>query len=163
YRHLAGVIAGSRHTATEVPRTFAGQRFYLPENGVDPARFALASGWPEPQGRFRFVTVGRLVPYKGVDLTLEALHRPAALKACVRSLPGPPRRPAWWRCIDKSCPSGERRKGEPAACVFLSGWRPRWRCTLEEDRPRRRRASCQLAPRQAGSLPYDRGNRQGIF
>jgi glycosyltransferase involved in cell wall biosynthesis len=82
YRHLAGVIAGSRHTATEVPRNFAGQRFYLPENGVDPARFALASGWPEPQGRFRFVTVGRLVPYKGVDLTLEALHRSAALKAC---------------------------------------------------------------------------------
>jgi glycosyltransferase involved in cell wall biosynthesis len=82
YRHLAGVIAGSRHTATEVPRTFTGHRFYLPENGVDPARFALASGWPEPEGRFRFVTVGRLVPYKGVDLTLEAMHRSAALKAC---------------------------------------------------------------------------------
>ncbi|MCC6417968.1 MAG: glycosyltransferase family 4 protein [Gemmataceae bacterium] len=82
YRHLAGVIAGSRHTATEIPRSFRGRRFYLPENGVDPARFPLASAWPEPKNRFRFVTVGRLVPYKGVDLTLEAMSRSAALKAC---------------------------------------------------------------------------------
>ncbi len=82
YRRLAGVISGSRHTATEVPRYFRGRRFYLPENGVDPARFALASAWSEPQGRFRFITVGRLVPYKGVDLTLEAMRRSGALKAC---------------------------------------------------------------------------------
>ncbi len=82
YCHLAGVIAGSRHTATEVPHFFRGQRFYLPENGVDPARFALATNWPEPQGRFRFITVGRLVPYKGVDLTLEAMARSPALKNC---------------------------------------------------------------------------------
>jgi glycosyltransferase involved in cell wall biosynthesis len=81
YRNLAGVISGSRHTATEVPRFARCRRFYLPENGVDPARFPLASAWPEPQGRFRFVTVGRLVPYKGVDLTLEAMHRSALLKS----------------------------------------------------------------------------------
>ena len=74
YRRLKGVIAGSRHTAREVPRTYRGQRFYLPENGVDPDRFPIADGWPEPRGRFRFVTVGRLVPYKGMDLILEALH-----------------------------------------------------------------------------------------
>jgi glycosyltransferase involved in cell wall biosynthesis len=59
YRHLAAVISGSRHTATEVPEYFHGQRFYLPENGIDPDRFPLASAWPEPQGRFRFITVGR--------------------------------------------------------------------------------------------------------
>ena len=74
YRRLAGVIAGSRHTAREVPRSFRGKRFYLPENGVDPARFPVADDWPEPLGRFRFVTVGRLVPYKGIDLTLEAMR-----------------------------------------------------------------------------------------
>ncbi len=74
YRRLKGVIAGSRHTAREVPRSYRGQRFYLPENGVDPDRFPIADGWPEPSGRFRFVTVGRLVPYKGMDLILEALH-----------------------------------------------------------------------------------------
>src|SRR5437899_2399477 len=31
YRHLAGVIAGSRHTASEIPASFTGKRFYLPE------------------------------------------------------------------------------------------------------------------------------------
>jgi glycosyltransferase involved in cell wall biosynthesis len=82
YRRLAGVIAGSRHTMQEVPRTFRGKRFYLPENGVDPARFPLASGWPTPQGRFRFITASRLVPYKGVDLTLEAMSSSPDLKAC---------------------------------------------------------------------------------
>jgi glycosyltransferase involved in cell wall biosynthesis len=82
YCHLAGVIAGSRHTATEVPRSAPARRFYLPENGVDPTRFPLASAWPEPHNRFRFLTIGRLVPYKGVDLTLEAMHRSALLKQC---------------------------------------------------------------------------------
>jgi glycosyltransferase involved in cell wall biosynthesis len=82
YRRLAAVIAGSRHTATETPAFFRGQRFYLPENGVDPARFPLASAWPEPKGRFRFISVGRLVPYKGLDLTLEAMGQSTTLKQC---------------------------------------------------------------------------------
>jgi len=82
YRHLAGVIAGSRHTATEVPPFFRGLRFYLPENGVDPVRFPVATSWPEPLGRFRFLTVGRLVPYKGVDLILEAMKQSGILKNC---------------------------------------------------------------------------------
>src|SRR5262249_26169777 len=81
-RPLPGVTAGSRPTATEVPRYFKGKRFYLPENGVDPARFPLGTAWPEPQGRFRFITAGRLVPYKGVDLTLEAIGGSALLKSC---------------------------------------------------------------------------------
>jgi glycosyltransferase involved in cell wall biosynthesis len=82
YRGLSGVIAGSRHTAGEVPSFFRGLRFYLPENGVDPGRFPVASTWPEPRGRFRFLTVGRLVPYKGVDLILEAMNGSEALRAC---------------------------------------------------------------------------------
>lgn len=82
YRHLAGVIAGSRHTASEVPHWFRGQRFYMPENGVDPDRFPIASSWPEPRGRFRFITVGRLVPYKGMKLILEAMSQSATLRNC---------------------------------------------------------------------------------
>jgi glycosyltransferase involved in cell wall biosynthesis len=82
YRHLAGVIAGSRHTATEVPASFTGKRFYLPENGVDPTRFPIADGWPEPNGRFTFITVGRLVPYKGADLIVEAMSCSRALRRC---------------------------------------------------------------------------------
>jgi glycosyltransferase involved in cell wall biosynthesis len=82
YRRLAGVIAGSRHTATEVPAWFTGRRFYLAENGVDPERFPIAESWPEPEGRFTFVTVGRLVPYKGADLIVEAMAGSAALRDC---------------------------------------------------------------------------------
>jgi glycosyltransferase involved in cell wall biosynthesis len=88
YRRLAGVIAGSRHTATEIPAAFKGRRFYLPENGVDPVRFPLADDWTAPTGRFRFVTVGRLVPYKGVDLILDAMARSPALRECELSVIG---------------------------------------------------------------------------
>jgi glycosyltransferase involved in cell wall biosynthesis len=82
YRHLAGVITASRSTAAEIPRHFHGLRFHLPENGVDPARFPIAERWPQPAGRFRFVTVGRLVPYKGLALTLEAIRQSPALRQC---------------------------------------------------------------------------------
>lgn len=82
YRRLAGVVAGSRHTASEVPRYFRGRRFYLPENGIDPERFEIADGWHEPAGRFRFITVGRLVPYKGLPLILEAFSGSDVLRGC---------------------------------------------------------------------------------
>src|SRR5262245_4726681 len=82
YRHLAAVITASRSTAAEIPRNFRGLRFHLPENGVDPGRFPIADRWPEPAGRFRFVTVGRLVPYKGLALTLGSVRRSAALQQC---------------------------------------------------------------------------------
>ena len=73
YRKLAGVIGGSQHTASETPESFRGHHFYLPENGIDPERFEVADAWTPPAGRFRFVAVGRLVPYKGFHLTLEAM------------------------------------------------------------------------------------------
>ncbi|WP_020473318.1 glycosyltransferase family 4 protein [Zavarzinella formosa] len=80
YRHLAGVIAASHSTAGEIPRFFHGKRFFHPENGVDPARFPLAAGWTPPKDKFRFVTAGRLVPYKGLGLTLEAIRRSPRLQ-----------------------------------------------------------------------------------
>jgi glycosyltransferase involved in cell wall biosynthesis len=82
YRHLAAVITASCSTAAEIPRHFHGQRFHLPENGVDPARIPIAERWPEPSDRFRFVTVGRIVPYKGLSLTLEAIRRSTSLQQC---------------------------------------------------------------------------------
>jgi len=82
YRRLSGVIAGSRHTATEVPESYAGKRFYLPENGVDPERFPIAESWPEPKGRFTFISVGRLVPYKGTHLIIEAMSGSPILRNC---------------------------------------------------------------------------------
>ena len=82
YRHLRACIAGSQHTASEIPPTFRGRRYLLPENGVNPATFTLAAGWTPPTEKFRFVTVGRLVPYKGLWLTLAAMRDSELLKSC---------------------------------------------------------------------------------
>jgi glycosyltransferase involved in cell wall biosynthesis len=82
FRRLAGVIAGSKQTATEIPRWFRGKRFYLPENGIAPERFPLAGQWLKPAGRFRFISVGRLVPLKGFDLVLDAMSRSPILRQC---------------------------------------------------------------------------------
>lgn len=73
YARLAGVIAGSKHTNTELSASFRGLRFYLPENGVDLELFPPRRTEKVANSRFRFVTVGRLVPYKGFDLIMEAM------------------------------------------------------------------------------------------
>lgn len=66
----AAILAGSCHTASELPAWVAGRLFWLPENGVDPARFSARS---RPEGApLRVAFVGRLVPYKGPDMLLEA-------------------------------------------------------------------------------------------
>lgn len=82
YRNLAGVISGSTSTAAEVSSYFRGAHFSVPENGIDDDVFPVATDWPEPRGRFRFVTAGRLVPYKGLSLTLEAIRRSPVLREC---------------------------------------------------------------------------------
>lgn len=95
YRHARAAIAGSQHTATEIPPSFQGKKYLLPENGVDPAKFQIVSDWHPPQEKFRFVTVGRLVPYKGLWLTLQAFRDSPALKNCELLVVGDgPDRPA---------------------------------------------------------------------
>ncbi len=82
YRRIRAAVAGSQHTASEVPASFKGKKFLLPENGVDPTKFEISDEWTPPPGRFRFVTVGRLVPYKGLWLTLAAMRDSELLKTC---------------------------------------------------------------------------------
>ena len=82
YQNIRAVISGSRHTATEVPSFFRGRRYFMPENGVDPHRFPLSDGWTEHDDRFRFITVGRIVPYKGLFLTLAAMRDSQVLRDC---------------------------------------------------------------------------------
>ncbi|MDE3012275.1 MAG: glycosyltransferase family 4 protein, partial [Pseudomonadota bacterium] len=70
-RAAARILVGSRHTEADLPAEVLAKTLYLPENGVDPQRFP-----PQARGPFaaplRAVFVGRLVPYKGPDMLLEA-------------------------------------------------------------------------------------------
>jgi glycosyltransferase involved in cell wall biosynthesis len=70
-KYSAAIIAGSEFTLNEMPRSSLAKCVYIPENAVDlssveqgqrrPAQLPLAGAF-----------VGRLVPYKGADVLIEA-------------------------------------------------------------------------------------------
>jgi glycosyltransferase involved in cell wall biosynthesis len=70
-RHSAALLAGSRYTLSQFPRKYRGKSFYVPENAIDPERFSVRrtrrAGTP-----IRCAFLGRLVPYKGADMLIEA-------------------------------------------------------------------------------------------
>lgn len=68
-RHAAAILAGSRHTASEIPVHHRSKCVYIPENAIDPARFSRKAA---PGEKLRCAFVGRMVPYKGPDMLLEA-------------------------------------------------------------------------------------------
>ncbi len=70
-RHAAAIIVGSRDTLQLEAAEFHPKCFYIPENGIDPARFNLRRTHPATLP-LRVAFVGRLVPYKGADMLLEA-------------------------------------------------------------------------------------------
>ncbi|HET6468246.1 MAG TPA: glycosyltransferase family 4 protein [Geminicoccaceae bacterium] len=71
-RHAAAILAGSRTTLAQVPARWRHKCIYVPENGIDPARFPAPPPRPPRALPLRAVFVGRLVPAKGVDIGLEA-------------------------------------------------------------------------------------------
>jgi starch synthase len=67
----AALIVGSRCTREEIPRRYRAKAVYIPENAIELDRFDLpVAETVEPPLRVAFV--GRLVPYKGADMLLEA-------------------------------------------------------------------------------------------
>jgi phosphatidylinositol alpha-1,6-mannosyltransferase len=69
-RHSSAIIVGSKSTLSEMPRSVQNKCVYVPENGIraDQARFE-----PKRRGpKLRAIFIGRLVPYKGADMMLEA-------------------------------------------------------------------------------------------
>ena len=69
-RHARAILAGSGHTASEIPDRFSDKVIRLPENAVDPARFDARRD--PSDGPLRACFIGRMVPYKGPDMALEA-------------------------------------------------------------------------------------------
>ncbi|MEM6857723.1 MAG: glycosyltransferase family 4 protein [Pseudomonadota bacterium] len=67
----SAILTGSRYTASEIPQAHQSKCIYLPENAIDPCRFnriaAQNLGLP-----LRGCFIGRMVPYKGADMLLEA-------------------------------------------------------------------------------------------
>lgn len=70
-RHASALLAGSRYTLGAFPAAVRDKSFWLPENGIDPARFNKRVE-PRAGGPLRLCFVGRLVPYKGPDMLLSA-------------------------------------------------------------------------------------------
>ncbi len=69
--HASAIIAGSRFTLGALPAAQRAKSFYLPENAIDPARF-YRQAKPYESGPLKACFIGRLVPYKGPDMLLEA-------------------------------------------------------------------------------------------
>jgi glycosyltransferase involved in cell wall biosynthesis len=77
-RLAATLVLASRHTYGEVTENHAdlvAKAIWLPENAIDPARFPEINTDPLPPPAGvppRVAFLGRLVPYKGADMLLEA-------------------------------------------------------------------------------------------
>lgn len=69
--NAAAIIVGSRATLEQIPARYQDRCVYIPENAVDPRRFSHAVEGPV-RDPLRVSFVGRLVPYKGADILLEA-------------------------------------------------------------------------------------------
>lgn len=69
--NAAAILVGSRDTLAQVPARYRDRCVYIPENAVDPARFP-ERGDPSTPPPLRVAFIGRLVPYKGADMLLEA-------------------------------------------------------------------------------------------
>jgi glycosyltransferase involved in cell wall biosynthesis len=68
----SAILVGSRHTESEIPPAHRARCIYLPENGIDPARFSRQAHPGRHEGPLVVGFVGRMVPYKGPDMLIEA-------------------------------------------------------------------------------------------
>jgi glycosyltransferase involved in cell wall biosynthesis len=71
YRNASAIIVGSRHTQSEVDG-YGAPTVYIPENGIDPQSFPSVCKAPLVDRKLKAIFVGRLVPYKGADVAIEA-------------------------------------------------------------------------------------------
>jgi starch synthase len=70
-QHATALVMGSRASLEELDPASAAKAVYVPENGIDAARFDTPASEPASLP-LRVAFVGRLVPYKGADILIEA-------------------------------------------------------------------------------------------
>ncbi|MEI6673601.1 MAG: glycosyltransferase family 4 protein [Verrucomicrobiota bacterium] len=78
-KYATALVLASRHTYAEVTAKQAQlehKAIWLPENAIDPTRFPevlVEPARPPAGGPLRIAFLGRLVPYKGADILLDAV------------------------------------------------------------------------------------------
>lgn len=72
FRATSVLLAGSGYTASEIPEAYRNRTVYFPENGIDLGRFHQRESNHAVTHPIRACFVGRLVPYKGPDMLIEA-------------------------------------------------------------------------------------------
>jgi glycosyltransferase involved in cell wall biosynthesis len=70
-RNAAAILVGSRDTFAQMPATWRSKCFYIAENAIDPDRF-IVTRTRRATSPLRAIFVGRLVPYKGADMLVQA-------------------------------------------------------------------------------------------
>ena len=70
-KNASALLIGSLATLEQIPQKFHAKCIYLPENAIDPAKFSRQAEHIE-KAPLRACFVGRLVPYKGPDMLIEA-------------------------------------------------------------------------------------------
>jgi len=70
-RDASAILVGSLATRDQLPASSREKSVYIPENAIDPARFSRQVERPI-SAPLRIAFVGRLVPYKGADMLIEA-------------------------------------------------------------------------------------------
>lgn len=70
-KHSAAIFVGSQDTMRQLPSAYVCKAHCISENGIDPTRFDQCRN-RQPALPLQLLFVGRLVPYKGADMAIEA-------------------------------------------------------------------------------------------
>lgn len=70
-QYATAIVIGSRNTWKQMPARYHDKCVYIPENAIEPERFALQRT-RQASRPIKAIFVGRLVSYKGADMLIEA-------------------------------------------------------------------------------------------